>query len=80
VIDVARDVLAVIGALSVLIAVGALLLGGMFHRDAVRRQQARRDQRAQQPAEEVAADTAMWSDYWTDHDLHKLDPLKEDKP
>ncbi|WP_440100068.1 hypothetical protein [Streptosporangium sp. H16] len=79
-IDMIHDVLAVIGALSVLIAVGALLLGGMFHRDALRRQQAKRDQRAQQPAEEVAADLALWSDYWTDHDLHKLDTLKEDKP
>ncbi|MFI6889159.1 hypothetical protein [Streptosporangium canum] len=79
-----HDVLAVIGGFSLLITAGMFFLARTFgrrgaqqNRAAIRREQA---DRARLPAEQVAADAALWSSFWTDHDLHKLDIPKEDKP
>ncbi|WP_433355528.1 hypothetical protein ACQP25_16975 [Microtetraspora malaysiensis] len=67
-----EHVLSVIGALTLAgftALVLALLLGLRAER---RRLRSTRDYRATRPAERVAADPALWSDFFLDHDLHKV--------
>ncbi|MEV0821908.1 hypothetical protein [Nonomuraea rubra] len=76
-----KDILAAIGALTVLAAAGVLVLALLAHRVERRRSRGNRDQRAARPAEQVAKDPALWSDFFLDHDLHKvLKTPKEWKP
>ncbi|UBU16636.1 hypothetical protein [Nonomuraea gerenzanensis] len=76
-----KDVLAAIGALTVLAAAGVVALSLLAHRAEQRRLRGNRDQRAARPAEQVAANPALWSDFFVDHDLHKvLKTPKEWKP
>ncbi|MEU7911368.1 hypothetical protein [Microbispora bryophytorum] len=74
---VVKNILAVIGALTLagFTVIGMLAL--LSHRAEQRRLHGTRDQRARRPAEEVAKSPAQWSDFWRDHDLHKLRIFKE---
>ncbi|WP_433426269.1 hypothetical protein ACQP1V_43160 (plasmid) [Microtetraspora malaysiensis] len=65
------DALAVIGLITVLATAGAFLLVCRWYHAERRRERRNRDHRARRPAEQVAAELAMFSDFWTDHDLHK---------
>ncbi|TMR92856.1 hypothetical protein [Nonomuraea basaltis] len=67
-----KDLLAAIGALSVLAAAGLLALSALSIWAQERRSRKDRDRRAARPAEQVANDTALWSDFFLDHDLHKV--------
>ncbi|GAA5046313.1 hypothetical protein HNP84_010284 [Thermocatellispora tengchongensis] len=69
---VVANILAAIGALSVLAAAGLVVLALLAQRTERRRLRSNRDHRATRPAERVAADPAMWSDFFLDHDLHKV--------
>ncbi|MEU1880874.1 hypothetical protein ABZ470_26505 [Streptosporangium sp. NPDC020072] len=66
------NILAAIGALTVtgVITLGLLVVVGL--RAERRRLRSTRDYRATRPTEQVAKDPAMWSDYFLDHDLHKV--------
>ncbi|MEV1168566.1 hypothetical protein [Nonomuraea sp. NPDC049784] len=76
-----KDILAAIGALSVLAAAAVVILAVISHRADRRRSRGDRDHRATRPAEQVAKCPAQWSDFWRDHDLHKtLRTPKEWKP
>ncbi|MFD8529454.1 hypothetical protein ACFV0L_18740 [Streptosporangium canum] len=78
---VVKNILAVIGAFFVLVtAVGVVLtvIGLIAER---RHFRTTRNYRATRSAEHVAKDPAMWSDFFVDHDLHKvLRTPKEWKP
>lgn len=67
-----KDVLAVIGTLSVLITAGTVALSLLSHRAERRRLRRNRDHRAARPVDQVAKDPALWSDFYLDHDLHKV--------
>ncbi|MEV0379759.1 hypothetical protein [Nonomuraea sp. NPDC050643] len=67
-----KDVLAAIGALTVLAAAGVVVLSLLAHRADRRRSRSNRDHRAARPAEQIVKDPAMWSDFFLDHDLHKV--------
>ncbi|MEV4472850.1 hypothetical protein [Nonomuraea sp. NPDC049504] len=69
---VAKDILAVIGALTVLATAGLVILSLLAHRAERRRLRRNRHHRAARPAEQVAKDPALWSDFFLDHDLHKV--------
>lgn len=67
-----KDILAAIGALCVLAAAGVLVLALLAQRAERRRSRSNRDHRGARPAEQVAKDPALWSDFYLDHDLHKV--------
>ncbi|NRQ31326.1 hypothetical protein HII36_05665 [Nonomuraea sp. NN258] len=67
-----KNILAVIGALSVLLTAGLLLLSLLALRAERRRLRRHRHHRAARPAEQVATDPALWSDFFLDHGLHKV--------
>ncbi|MFB4284894.1 hypothetical protein ACBJ59_57170 [Nonomuraea sp. MTCD27] len=67
-----KDVLAAIGALTVLAAAGVIILALLAQRAERRRSRSNRDHRAARPADQVAKDPALWSDFFLDHDLHKV--------
>ncbi|WP_214317082.1 hypothetical protein [Nonomuraea sediminis] len=69
---VVKDILAVIGGLCVLATAGLVALSLLSWRAERRRLRSNRNHRAARPAEQVAKDPAMWSDYFLDHDLHKI--------
>ncbi|MGI5281702.1 hypothetical protein ACQEVF_59175 [Nonomuraea polychroma] len=67
-----KDLLAAIGALCLLAAAGLLLLSALSIWAQERRARKDRNRRATRPAEQVAQDPALWSDFYLDHDLHKV--------
>ncbi|GAA4600161.1 hypothetical protein GCM10023194_81210 [Planotetraspora phitsanulokensis] len=75
---VVRDILAVIGALTVTGTAGILAIAWRFRRIEKHRYRTTRDFRALRPANQVAQDSRMWADYWTDHELPTTNP-KEDR-
>ncbi|MFI6497136.1 hypothetical protein [Nonomuraea typhae] len=76
-----KDVLAAIGALCVLTTAAVVVLSLLAHRAERRRLRGNRDQRGTRPPEQVASSPTLWSDFFLDHDLHKvLRTPKEWKP
>ncbi|MFG3438372.1 hypothetical protein ACGF0J_14105 [Nonomuraea sp. NPDC047897] len=67
-----KNILAVIGALYMLVTAAVILLAILSRLAGRRRLRRTRDQRAIRPAEQVAKSPAMWSDFFLDHGLHKV--------